>query len=144
MPKETVAIAADHAGFALKAVLKEELARMDFEVLDLGTHDTDRVDYPDFADALGREIESGRIRRGVLICGSGLGISMAANRHRAVRAAPCRDVTAARLARAHNDANVLAFGARLIGDAVALECLHTFFDTMFEGGRHQRRVDKMS
>lgn len=144
MPKETVAIAADHAGFALKTVLKEELARMGFDVLDLGTHDTERVDYPDFADALGREIESERVRRGVLICGSGLGISIAANRHRAVRAAPCRDVTAARLARAHNDANVLAFGERLIGVAVALECLHAFFDTTFEGGRHQRRVDKMS
>jgi len=143
MPKETVAIAADHAGFELKAVLKQELAAMGYEVLDLGTDGPDSVDYPDFADALAEAVESGQVGRGVLVCGSGIGIAMAANRHKGVRAAPCRDVTAARLSRQHNDANVLALGARLVGVEVAKECLRTFFSTAFEGGRHQRRVDKM-
>lgn len=143
MPKETVAIAADHAGFELKGELKQELAAMGFEVLDLGTVSEDSVDYPDFADALAEALDSGRVGRGVLVCGSGIGIAMAANRHKGVRAAPCRDVTAARLSRQHNDANVLALGARLVGVEVAKECLRTFFSTEFEGGRHQRRVDKM-
>ena len=143
MSGSTVAIAADHAGFELKAVMQSELEAMGYEVLDLGTNGPESVDYPDFADALAASIADGRADRGVLICGSGIGISMAANRHRGIRAAPCHDVTTARLARQHNDANVLALGARLIGIEVAKECLQTFLTTAFEGGRHGRRVDKM-
>jgi ribose 5-phosphate isomerase B len=144
MSAETLAIAADHAGFALKTVLSGELERLGFRVLDLGTHSADSVDYPDFADALARAIERGEAARGVLICGTGIGIGIAANRHRSVRAAVCHDVSSARLARQHNDANVLALGARLIGEEVAKDCLRTFLSTAFEGGRHQRRVAKVS
>lgn len=144
MPPETIAIASDHAGVELKSILKEELAGLGFEVLDLGTQDAESVDYPDMADALAGAIEDHRAARGVAICGSGIGISMAANRHRHVRAALCHDTLSAKLAREHNDANVLALGARLIGTETARDCLRTFLDTPFEGGRHQRRVDKMS
>jgi ribose 5-phosphate isomerase B len=144
MPTETIAIAADHAGFELKAALVRDLADMGHKVLDLGTDGPASVDYPDYADAVARAIERGEARRGVLVCGSGIGIAIAANRHRAVRAAPCHDVTSARLARAHNDANVLSLGARLIGIEVARDCLRVFLATEFEGGRHQRRVAKMS
>ena len=144
MPPETIAIASDHAGVELKSILKEELAELGFEVLDLGTQGAQSVDYPDMADALADALGDHRASRGVLICGSGIGISMAANRHRHVRAAPCHDHLSARLAREHNDANVLALGARLIGTETARDCLRTFLNTAFEGGRHQRRVQKMS
>lgn len=144
MPPETIAIASDHAGVELKSVLKKELADLGFEILDLGTQDEQSVDYPDMADALADAIGGQKASRGVLVCGSGIGISMAANRHRNIRAAPCHDTLSARLAREHNDANVLALGARLIGIETARDCLRTFLKTPFEGGRHQRRVDKMS
>lgn len=143
MSGEPVVIASDHAGVDLKAALVEDLQAMGFEVEDLGTSGHESVDYPDFADRVAGAIAAGRAARGVLICGSGLGISIAANRHPGIRAAPCHDVTTARLARAHNDANVLALGARIVGIEVARECLRTFLETGFEGGRHQRRVDKM-
>jgi len=144
MPSETIAIASDHAGVDLKSILKEDLAALGFEVLDLGTQDEQSVDYPDMADALANAIDGQHVSRGVAICGSGIGISMAANRHRHVRAALCHDGLSAKLAREHNDANVLAMGARLIGTETARDCLRTFLNTPFEGGRHQRRVDKMS
>ena len=144
MPPETIAIASDHAGVDLKSILKEDLAALGFEVLDLGTQDEQSVDYPDMADALADAIDGQRVSRGVAICGSGIGISMAANRHRHVRAALCHDTLSAKLAREHNDANVLAMGARLIGTETARDCLRTFLNTPFEGGRPQRRVDKMS
>lgn len=144
MPEKPIAIASDHAGFDLKVVLKEELQNMGFEVLDLGTKSKESVDYPDFADALARAFQQGNAERGVLICGSGLGISMAANRHPQLRAAPCYDANWARLARQHNDANVLALGARLIEVDAAKACLKTFLETPFEGGRHVRRVQKLS
>lgn len=117
---------------------------MGYEVLDLGTTGRDSVDYPDFANALAKALEEGRASRGVLVCGTGIGISIAANRHRHIRAALCHDSVSARLARAHNDANVLALGARLIGIEVAKECLRVFFNTPFEGGRHAGRVAKLS
>lgn len=139
-----IAIACDHAGVELKLRLLEELQAMGCEVLDLGTTGAESVDYPDYADALAEAIAAGRAERGVLVCGTGIGIAMAANRHRAVRAAVCHNATAARLAREHNDANVLALGARLIGSAVAVDCLRTFLATGFAGGRHARRVAKMS
>ena len=141
---ETIAIAADHAGFDLKEVLKQELIGLGHEVLDLGTSGPQSVDYPDFADALAKALADGRARRGVLICGTGIGISMAANRHRGIRAALCHDSVSARMARAHNDANVLALGARLIGVEVAKDCLRVFFSTPFEGGRHAGRVAKFA
>jgi ribose 5-phosphate isomerase B len=143
MPSETIAIAADHAGFDLKSALSEELRRAGFEVLDLGTNSADSVDYPDFADALAGAIGKGRVNRGVLVCGTGIGISIAANRHRGVRAALCRDATDARLAREHNDANVLVLGGRTTGVEAARDCLKTFLATPFAGGRHARRVEKL-
>ena len=144
MTAETIAIAADHAGYALKAKLASLLEGRGFRVLDLGTDSAESVDYPDFADAMGRAIAAGAARRGVLVCGTGIGIAIAANRHRTVRAAVCHDVSSTLLARRHNDANVLALGARLIGEEVAKDCLAAFLDTEFEGGRHARRVAKMS
>jgi ribose 5-phosphate isomerase B len=144
MPVETIAIAADHAGYALKSKLLAELEVLGYRGLDLGTHSSDSVDYPDFADAMAQAIESGKAGRGVLVCGSGIGIAIAANRHRSLRAAVCHDVTSVRLARRHNDANVLALGARLTGEEVAKDCLAAFLETGFEGGRHARRVAKMS
>ena len=143
MTAKPIAIASDHAGVQLKATLAEALRGWGYEVLDLGTDGPGSVDYPDFAEALVKAITEGRAERGVLVCGTGLGISMAANRHHKIRAAPCQDETSARLARQHNDANVLALGARLVGEEVAKDCLRTFLDTEFEGGRHQRRIDKL-
>lgn len=140
---ETVAIASDHAGFEMKRLLAEELGALGREVLDLGTDGPGSVDYPDFGHALAEAVAAGRAARGVLVCGTGIGISIAANRHAGVRAAVCHDETSARLAREHNDANVLALGARLIGDEVAKACLRVFLETDFAGGRHARRVDKL-
>jgi ribose 5-phosphate isomerase B len=143
MPNETIAIAADHAGIDLKSVLSEELRQAGFTVLDLGTNSAESVDYPDFADALVGALKGGRAGRGVLVCGTGIGISIAANRHKGVRAALCRDATDARLAREHNDANVLVLGGRTTGVEVARDCLKTFLATPFGGGRHARRVQKL-
>jgi len=140
---DTVAIAADHGGFELKSALVPVLQALGFTVLDLGTSSTDSVDYPEFADAVAAALKDGRAGRGVLICGTGIGISIAANRHAGVRAAPCHDGLTARLARQHNDANVLALGGRLIGIETAKDCLATFLHTPFEGGRHARRVAKL-
>lgn len=144
MSKTVIALASDHGGFALKAELAEWLKTRGETVLDLGPDSADSVDYPDYADRMAEAIRAGKAGLGVLICGSGIGISIAANRHRWIRAALCHDVTTARLCRAHNDANVLALGARIIGGEVAKDCLAAFLETSFEGGRHVRRVDKMS
>jgi ribose 5-phosphate isomerase B len=144
MPAEPIAIASDHAGFDLKESLKTELEGRGFAPLDLGTSGRDSVDYPDFADRLAAAIKQGPAKRGVLVCGTGIGIAMAANRHRHLRAAVCHDVSSARLSRLHNNANVLALGARLIGVETAKDCLAAFLDTAYEGGRHDRRVAKMS
>ncbi|MCW9035366.1 MAG: ribose 5-phosphate isomerase B [Alphaproteobacteria bacterium] len=145
MPSEKIAIACDHAGYELKAQLVEDLEGWGYEILDLGTKNgTDSVDYPDFADAIAKAITEKDVQRGVLVCGSGIGISIAANRHKAVRAALVGDVLAAQMSRLHNDANVVVFGGRMIGPTQAQECLKIFLNTEFEGGRHQRRVTKMS
>ena len=138
-----VAIASDHAGVALKAVLVDELSALGYTVEDLGADGPESVDYPDYGRALAEVIESGAAPRGVLICGTGIGISIAANRYKSVRAAVCHDTVSTRLSRQHNDANVLALGARLIGEEVAKDCLRTFLSTEFEGGRHARRVAKL-
>ncbi|MFQ5939270.1 MAG: ribose 5-phosphate isomerase B [Alphaproteobacteria bacterium] len=144
MEKETIAIASDHAGRELKNILKEELAALGYGVMDLGTNDHESVDYPDFANALAAALKENRASRGVLVCGTGIGISIAANRHPGIRAAPCHDALSARLARQHVDANVLAFGERLIGVETAKDCLRVFLTTGFEGGRHARRVQKLA
>ncbi len=144
MSDTLVAVASDHAGFALKRLLCAELEVLGYRVLDLGTDSEDSVDYPDFGMALGEAIAGGRASRGVVVCGTGIGISIAANRNPAVRAALCHDTTSARLCREHNDANVLALGARLVGEEVARDCLRVFLSTAFAGGRHQRRVDKLT
>jgi ribose 5-phosphate isomerase B len=143
MPAETVVLASDHAGVELKQQLRAVIESRGLEVLDLGADDTGSVDYPDKADALAAALADGRAGRGVLVCGTGIGISIAANRHRHVRAALCHDVTTARLSRQHNDANVLALGARIVGADVARECLEAFLDTPFEGGRHALRIRKL-
>jgi len=144
MPGGAIAVASDHAGFDLKEILKRDLQEAGHEVLDLGTNSTASVDYPDFGKAMGEAIASGQATRGVLVCGSGIGISIAANRNPKVRAVLAHDVTSARLSREHNNANVIAFGQRLIGVEVAREAMKVFLGTEFEGGRHAGRVDKLS
>jgi ribose 5-phosphate isomerase B len=145
MPGGAIAVASDHAGFDLKEILKRDLQEAGHDVVDLGTHSsTESVDYPDFGAAMGEAIASGRAGRGVLVCGSGIGISIAANRNPRVRAALAHDVISARLSREHNDANVVAFGQRLIGVEVAREALKVFLTTGYEGGRHAARVAKLS
>jgi len=140
---ETIAIASDHAGFELKEALKSALSELHFTPLDLGTDGPASVDYPDFANRLADVLAEGKAQRGVLICGTGIGISIAANRHRHVRASLVHDVTGARLTRQHNDANVICLGARTTGVDVAKDCLRVFLGTDFEGGRHQSRVAKL-
>lgn len=141
--REIIALAADHAGFGLKNSVATFLKSAGYEILDLGTYSDERVDYPDYGYSLAEAIATGKVKRGIAICGSGIGISIALNRNPAVRAALCHDVTSAELARAHNDANVLALGARLTGPEVAIECVETFLKTEFEGGRHAERVKKL-
>jgi ribose 5-phosphate isomerase B len=144
MASPVIALVADHAGLELKNALKTLLAERGVEILDLGPETPDPVDYPDMADKLAIELKEGRAQLGVMTCGSGIGIAIAANRYPWIRAAMCYDVTTARLAREHNDANVLALGSRLIGWEVARDCLLTFLNTPFAGGRHARRVAKLS
>lgn len=143
MSQKPVAIASDHAGVDLKAALRQALEAAGEGVLDLGTNGPESVDYPSIADAMAAAVKDGRVDRGILICGTGIGISIAANRHRHVRAALCHDTTTARLARQHNDANVLVLGARTLGVEVARDCAMVFLRTDFEGGRHARRVDML-
>ncbi len=144
MTGKPIAIASDHAGYDLKTILTEELVTMGYEVVDLGTDGRQSVDYPDFAKALIEAVIEGRADCGVLVCGTGIGISIAANRHPGIRAAVCHNETTARLARAHNDANVLALGARIVGIEVAKDCLKAFLSTDFAGGRHAGRVAKLA
>ncbi|MBU0800922.1 MAG: ribose 5-phosphate isomerase B [Alphaproteobacteria bacterium] len=137
-----VAIACDHAGFAMKDALMKALGDK-VQWLDLGTHNQESCNYVDFGFEVGKAISDGRAERGIVICGSGIGISIAANRYAKVRCALCTDVTMARFSRLHNDANVLALGARITGIAVAQECVEVFLNTAFEGGRHQTRIEKL-
>lgn len=137
----TIAIAADHAGFPLKQAIIKALP--DQVWLDLGTHGPESVDYPDFAGKLAGALADGLATRGILICGSGVGISIAANRYAHIRCALVSKPEVASLARAHNDANVLAMGARFMDEETALACIKAFLETSFEGGRHARRVDKL-
>lgn len=138
-----IGIASDHAGIALKAEVYRLLESLGHEVEDLGPSDATSVDYPDYAHLLAAAVADGRIERGVLICGSGIGMSMAANRHRGVRAALCHDAYTAEMARRHNDANIVCIGERSTGVGVAEQIVRIFVETAFEGGRHQRRVAKI-
>lgn len=140
----TIAIGGDHAGLPLKSVLQEALAAAGHTLIDVGTNSTASVDYPDFAHQVAAAVEQGRARFGVLVCGSGIGMQIAANRHAGIRATVLHSTTEARLTRAHNDANIACFGARLTGPEVALDALTVFLETEFEGGRHQRRIDKIT
>jgi ribose 5-phosphate isomerase B len=139
----TIALASDHAGFALKAELVRELQAAGHDVLDLGPPDEASVDYPDFGFALAESIASGRAARGIAVCGSGIGISIAVNRNPAVRCALVTSGLMARLAREHNDANCIALGSRMIGIETARDCVTQFLATEFAGGRHAGRVAKL-
>ena len=141
---ERIVIASDHAAVEMKAVLVAYLQAAGHEVVDLGPGGIDSVDYPDFGYKIAEAIAAGRADRGVALCGSGVGISISVNRHPACRCALVSEPLSARLAREHNDANVLALGARLIGPEMARACVDAFFTAPFGGGRHQRRVDKLS
>ena len=141
---ERIAIASDHAAVELKAVLADHLRGLGHEVIDLGPEGADPVDYPDYGYRLAQAIAGGEAERGVAICGSGIGISIAVNRHPAARAALVSEPLSARLAREHNDANVIALGARLVGVEMAKACVETFLATPFGGARHLHRVDKLS
>lgn len=144
MSAATIAIASDHGGYDLKQLLIDDLRAQGFEILDLGTNGPDSVDYPDYAALMAQAIGEGKAGRGVLLCGSGIGISIAANRYPHIRAALVHDGLTARLSRLHNDANVIAMGGRIVGVELAKDCLDVFLKTEFEGGRHARRVAKMS
>ena len=139
-----IAIASDHAAFALKQGLAGWLADLGHDVLDLGPDSDARVDYPDYGFALAAAVADGRVERGIALCGSGIGISIAVNRNPAVRCALVSEPVSAALAREHNDANALAMGARLVGPDMAKACLAAFLGTDFAGGRHQRRIDKLT
>lgn len=138
-----ILIASDHAGFALKQHLAAFLASLGHEVRDLGVESERSVDYPDFAHRLAAAISAGEADNGILICGTGLGMSMTANRHPGIRAAVCHDAYTAEMARRHNDANVLCMGGRVTGPAIAEQMVAIFLATPFEGGRHRRRVGKI-
>ncbi|MDU5070562.1 ribose 5-phosphate isomerase B [Finegoldia magna] len=138
-----IAIAADHGGFELKYSMVEYIKSLGNEVVDLGTNSADYVDYPDYAKKVCEEIQQGNSDLGILICGTGIGMSLAANKFEGIRAACVSDVYSAKMSRNHNNANVLCIGARVIGDEVAKLIIKTFLENEFEAGRHQRRVDKI-
>ncbi len=144
MTAKTIAIAADHGGVELKSQIIKSLADNGWKVIDLGTDGSASVDYPDYAQAVAKSIINGDAASGILVCGSGIGMSIAANRYPQIRAALVHDRLSAELCRQHNNANVLCLGARLLGDATALDCVNAFVTTEFEGGRHGRRVEKLS
>lgn len=138
-----IALGCDHGGYELKEKVKSHLEKEGYEVLDLGCHSTESVNYPVYGKAVGEAVAKKEADYGVVICGTGIGISIAANKVKGVRAALCMNTTMARLTREHNDANVLAFGARMVGDVLALEMVDTFLTTAFEGGRHVARVEML-
>jgi ribose 5-phosphate isomerase B len=140
---EVIPIGSDHAGFHLKERLVEELRSLGYEPLDLGTHSTESTDYPDFAHSVASRVEHRDADRGVLLCGSGLGMSYAANRHPGVRAAVAWSSEVAKLAREHNDANILILPARFVSEEEGVGILKTWLDTQFAGGRHRRRIEKI-
>jgi ribose 5-phosphate isomerase B len=140
----TIALGADHAGFHLKEALKAWLIEQGYQVVDYGTHSPESVDYPDYAVQVAEAVADQKVERGVLICGTGIGMAMTANKVPGVRAALCSDLYTARASREHNDANVLALGGRLMGPEMALDILRMWLETDFAGGRHRRRIDKIA
>ncbi len=138
-----IALGSDHAGYSYKEKTKELLLELNFEYQDFGTYSAQSTDYPDFAHQASEAVSRGDCEMGILICGTGIGVSIVANKHRGVRAASCESKLAAQLARQHNNANILAFGERLVSWETAREIIVTFLETEFEGGRHQRRVEKI-
>ena len=138
-----IVLASDHAGFKLKEEIKRFLIKKGKKILDLGTKNTISVDYPDYAHHLSKIVKRDRNQLGILVCGSGTGMSMAANKHKNIRAALCYNTKSTRLSRSHNNANVMTLGSRLIKKKVALQCVNTFLKTNFEGGRHRRRIKKI-
>ena len=138
-----IIVGSDHAGYPMKEKVKAHLLERNIEVEDVGTHSEESVDYTDFGKAVAGKVSDGAFERGILICGTGLGMSMVANRFTGVRAALANDLFSAVMSRRHNDANVLVMGGRLIGDILALQLVDTWLETPFEGGRHQRRLEKM-
>ncbi|MGL4403461.1 MAG: ribose 5-phosphate isomerase B [Fusobacteriaceae bacterium] len=139
-----IALGADHGGYELKNILMNHLVNKGYEIIDFGTNSADSVDYPNFAKAVGESVTSGETQLGILVCGTGIGISIAANKIKGVRCALCTNTTMARLTREHNDANILALGGRIVGDVLALEMVETFLSTKFEDGRHSKRVGLIS
>ncbi len=139
-----IVIGSDHGGFELKKEVIAHLEKRGIEVTDVGTHSTESCNYPDYARALCKRIQSGEFERGILVCGTGIGISIAANKHNGIRAACCSDTFSARMTRMHNDANVLCFGGRVVGAGLACDMVDLFVDTEFEGGRHTDRVNMLA
>jgi ribose 5-phosphate isomerase B len=139
-----IAVGSDHAGYRLKQLLADHLSGLGHQVDDLGTHSEATVDYPEFGAAVGRAVTAGEAELGVCACGTGIGISIAANKIDGVRAAVVHDATTARLARAHNHANVVCMGGRIVGDEVAIDAMDTFLTTEPVGGRHQKRIDEIA
>ena len=144
MNNKKITVGCDHAGLNLKKIVISHLQERGYEVLDVGTHTPDSCDYPAIAHALCKNIQNGVSELGILVCGTGIGMSMAANKHLGIRAAACSDTFSARLTRVQNDANVLCFGERVVGMGLALDLVDAFIDAEFEGGKHQRRVDMIT
>ncbi len=138
-----ILLASDHAGFGLKEVIKNFLIKKGEKVFDLGTKNKNSVDYPDFAHLLSRKIKNNKKEFGILVCGSGTGMAMTANKHKNIRAALCYDIKSTKLSRLHNNANVMTIGSRLTKKKVALKCVNTFLKTDFDGGRHLKRIKKI-
>ena len=136
-------ISSDHAGFNLKEIIKKFLLKKKLKFYDLGPYNNNKVDYPDFAHKVAKKVKIKRNHVGILVCGSGMGMNMAANRHKNIRAAQCFNLKSAKLARLHNDANIITLGSRLLTKKNALNCVSIFLNTKFEGGRHRKRIKKI-
>lgn len=144
MKDNKITIGSDHAGYELKLKVIAHLKERGIEAIDVGTYSTDSCDYPDFAHAVCKNVQDGVTELGILVCGTGIGMSMAASKHKGIRAAACSDTFSARLTRMHNDANVLCFGERVVGMGLACDLVDNFIDAEFEGGKHARRVDMIT
>jgi ribose 5-phosphate isomerase B len=136
-------ISSDHAGFKLKEEIKSHLLKKKLSFQDLGPFNDDRVDYPDYAHKVARKVEANKSNVGILVCGSGMGMNIAANRHKNIRAAQCFNLKSTKLSRLHNDANIITLGSRLLTKKLAINCVNTFLNTKFEGGRHLKRIKKI-
>ena len=136
-------ISSDHAGFKLKEEIKSHLSKKKLSFQDLGPFNDDRVDYPDYAHNVARKVKANKSNVGILVCGSGMGMNIAANRHKNIRAAQCFNLKSTKLSRLHNDANIITLGSRLLTKKLAINCVNTFLNTKFEGGRHSKRIKKI-